>query len=502
MSKDAAALVPAAIVLLLGVYLQSLVFLNHDVAWVLDSSARLLNGGTFGTEIVAANPPLIWWISAIFHHLADTIGVAPVVFLKTAVACLILAALAYLNIERGPYLSPKRRALLLVLVAFILAIGVHRDFGQREQLSVIFCIPWVMIAIRRAMGEPINIVSAFCIGIIAGIAIAFKPHFVVLPILVTAYQLIRLRSFRVVFSPENIAIVTTCVAYLGAALIFAKPYFTDVLPLITQTYWGFENSLRTMVTVNWEVFGICAATVAIVALRGFRPQEAVPAMVASGFMLAALAQAKGYSYHFYPVIFFSLFALAFVALSEGPALTKALGMFTLALAMISVTLTSRDFLQNRSVNGAYGQLTACLIALTQDNVSEDGGFMAISTHPYPGFPITNYSDRRWVAATNSRLFLPSIVRLRALSTRNADQSTTLKVAETAEHDAMLNDITHAPELVLVDERPKRHAIAWAQMDFVAFYQEDPKFAEIWSNYEKIDDCGGGISAFKLIKENG
>lgn len=51
------------LILCLGLAVQSSTFLNHDVAWVLYSSRWVFDGAVFGRDIVAANPPLIWWIS-------------------------------------------------------------------------------------------------------------------------------------------------------------------------------------------------------------------------------------------------------------------------------------------------------------------------------------------------------------------------------------------------------------------------------------------------------
>lgn len=139
--------------------------------------------------------------------------------------------------------------------------------------------------------------------------------------------------------------------------------------------------------------------------------------------------------------------------------------------------------------------------MVEDNVSPKGGFMAFSTHPYPGFPVANHADRTWVAATNSRLFLPSITRLRATSNLSTDAARVLALAEQAERAAALKDMSHMPELVLIDARERRHAIDWIEMDFIAFYNEDPAFARIWAGYGEIPSCLPGIRAFTLSKEN-
>jgi hypothetical protein len=65
---------------------------------------------------------------------------------------------------------------------------------------------------------------------------------------------------------------------------------------------------------------------------------------------------------------------------------------------------------------------------------------------------------------------------------------------------MLRDMTPAPDLVIVDVKPMRHAIRDVVFDFLSFYREDQAFAALWSNYEEVPGAPEGYRAYRLRKE--
>ncbi|MCZ4351740.1 hypothetical protein O4H61_04370 [Roseovarius aestuarii] len=497
-----AATMAVLVTLLFGGLIQSMTYLNHDVAWVLYSTERLLDGGTFGRDIIAANPPLIWWINAPIAWLARLLGADPVNTFRAVVLVVLAASLtASDRILASSGMHPRARVGLLIGLALILTLGVNRDFGQREHLAVALCLPWLLIMARRVEGIAPSRAGALAAGLAAGIAICLKPHFLALPVLVGLFVAIRRRSLRPVLSLESAAIVLTGVFYLAATWAFARPYLTEVVPLISQIYWGFSYSLSQVILGQPFPIILCLTALAVAWTNGRAPAAMVIALAALGFLVAALAQAKGYTYHVYPVIALALVSLALSALDSTQSRFRLAATGALAIGLALLTLQSTAALGNRMAGGAYGKTTACLVDMVQQHVPADGGFMAFSTHPYPGFPVANYSQRRWVAATNSRLPLPAVVRLRAESSLQPEAARVLALAEAAERAAALKDMGRHPSLVFVDDRARRHAIGTLPTDFTAFYTEDPAFARLWENYVEINTCAPGIRAFKLSKES-
>ncbi|MEL6648599.1 MAG: hypothetical protein AAFQ05_13045 [Pseudomonadota bacterium] len=489
-------LLPALLALALGGFFQAQTFLNHDVAWVLNSSERLLDGGTFGRDIVASNPPLIWWVNAPVAGLAQMIGADPVNVFRAVVLTLIAGVLALLKHGLDRTVEAPARAGILVFLSLMLTLGAHRDFGQREHLAVILTLPWLLLVVGRDVPRFYGTLA----GIAAGIAICFKPHFLAVPALVWAYVALRERSARPVLTSATAALLLTGVIYVAATWLFARPYLTEVVPMISQVYWGFEHAMSDVVLSDPAPTLLTLVALGLAWRGGWQALPSLTALAAAGFLIAAIVQSKGYSYHFYPPLAFAMLSLLLTALAPVARIMRAMAGMALMAGVALTTLYASLHMTNLSATGPYGQRTACLVNMVQTHVPDGAGFMAFSTHPYPGFPVANYADRTWVAATNSRLFLPSIVRLRARADLSQDAARVLALAETAERDLALKDLQKRPHLVFVDARERRHAIDRLEMDFIAFYTEDARFARLWEGYAEIPPCAPGIRAFTLSQE--
>ena len=58
------------------------------------------------------------------------------------------------------------------------------------------------------------------------------------------------------------------------------------------------------------------------------------------------------------------------------------------------------------------------------------------------------------------------------------------------HDAVVADLTRwSPALIFVDVREDKDYFGGLPFDYIAYFSEDPRFAQIWSRYELFLDFG-------------
>jgi hypothetical protein len=481
---------------LAGLILQSQTYLNHDVAWVLYSSQWLLEGKQFGRDIIESNPPFAWWFSAIPQAVTHATGASSILTFRAFVTLMIFASLAASDvILRASGTKTASRFLFLSVSAYVFTAGVHRDFGQREFLTVLLILPYLLAAARRMRGQEIAGAAAVVIGLAAGFGIAFKPYFLAVPALVEIALIWRLRSLRTIYRPEAVGALTSAGLCLIGLLLFARPWLTDVLPDISKIYWAYDSSALALVVHFSAPFGLLVLGIYFVRRLGWPEEAGNLLLAAAGFAVAALAQAKVYSYHIYPVTACTLLALALCAPRMASA--RSVGLAVLGVALGLNIGSSFANLYARSTYGRVGSKIGHVVAFVKANVPRGGSFLAISTHPFPGFPTAIYADRRWSSLSNSTIFLPAVVRMR---TRVASPDPALLAfAQNKARDATMRDIEQKPDLVLVDVGKIRHAIGRIPFDFLGFYLEDPKFRQLWSHYEKMPDAPPGYAAYRRTK---
>jgi hypothetical protein len=475
-----------------GIGLQAFAYLNHDVAWVLSSSDRLLDGGVFGRDIVAVNPPLVWWISAIPMWAARCFGLPPVVAFNLFIMVMVtFSLLACDKLLRGT-LTPAFRVTFLGIAALLLTVGSDRDFGQREHLTVILALPYLLLVAARARGENPGTAFTVLIGAAAAVGFAFKPHFLAVPLLTELYLLRKIGIRRTLLRAEFVAAWVVIVLYCIALLTFADAYLFQALPDILQVYWAFNKpDLLTFARKAISPFALLGLVIVLLSARHWPREPLVLAIAAIGFTLAAVLQWKGYSYHLYPVTILS--ALALTHMARDSEIVRVLTCCVLLL----FTALSAISLWKYMPNGIAGRERTSMIDFVNAHTPANGRFLALSTHPFPGFPTALYTRAKWASVSNSRIFLPAVVRLSSNLNENSDL---LAFAAAQERKAMLRDMTPPPDLVLVDVKQTRHAIRDVEFNFLRFYLADPDIHSIWKNYQKIDGAPEGYSAYALRKD--
>lgn len=494
-SDLATILVPGStlLILVLGLAAQSATYLNHDVAWVLYSSDRIFDGAVVGRDIVAANPPLIWWLSLIPGGLARLLGLPAIgafrVFVFAISFTSLLACDRIMVINR---ISVARRGVFLTIAAFLLTISVQRDFGQREHLAVALVLPYVLATGLRMDGGALPARSAAILGAAAALGIAFKPHFLLVPLLLEAALAWRQRTVRTILRPEVFGAVTCFALYAVGLLLFARPWLSNALPAIAKVYWAFDQSESPALAVIGPPLGLMLMGLGA-ALRFSRSSEVIClALAGAGFLAAAVLQSKFYSYHLFPAFAFLTLAVVTTIADLPRTWGVALGTLT-ALALGLNAYSAAMGLNDRSDRGRTGSEIKAMATFVDREVPSGGSFLAMATHPYPGFPTALYAHRQWASASNSDLFLPAVVRLREGDAPTKRPS--LQFAEQQAHAAMLRDLSRRPDLVLIDERPVRHAIGASKFDFLGFYMEDLRFRRLWAAYERLPSAPPGFAAY-------
>ena len=472
-----------------GVGVQSLAFMNHDVGWVLWSSGRLLDGGTLGRDVVAANPPLIWWISMIPMEAARLTGLSAISCFNLFMLVLLTAGLLASDRLLRSIMPADQRRFLLGAAALLLTVGADRNFGQREHMTAILALPYLLMMTARIRDDDPGYLFAALVGAGAAVGFAFKPHLLAVPLLAELYLVSRIGFRRTLLRPEAVAAVAAVAVYVAAVLIFARPYVIESFPDIARVYWAFNNPDAAVIALKvGDYLFILVLAALFLPGRKWPPLATLFTLAAAGFMVAAALQWKAYTYHLYPVMVFE--ALAFAAMLARPGAARTIGLVVLTYLAV---MTGRE-MGKQLPGGEIANERAEMIQFVDDNTPAGGAFLAMSTHPFPGFPTALYSHAGWASRANSRLFLPAVVRLR--SRNNAEDGELLAFASAKEHEMMLADMTPLPDLVLVDVKPLRHAILDLPFDFVSFYREDPAFAALWVNYEEMPGAPKGYRAFR------
>ncbi len=474
--------------------------LNADAQWILNVAERVLNGQRLYRDILEINPPLVIWLQLPIVWIARAAGVAASTVFRAAIVLVALgvttAAFAlFVRTAEGTRLPGRRWAAALVLLVLLILPG--GAFGQREQLIAMLLLPLGLLAAVRAEQRAVGLPLALGTGIAAGIAIALKPYFIIVWLLLLVHRVLSGRTDRFRIRPEDIAVVGTGVVYVASVLLFA-PGFISLARTYAATYAAYTTMSRSRILL--ETAAIIWFVIAVVAwrVRKSRPGDALGALLALaavGAIAAAVWQGKGWTYHFLPAVCFSVL-LGAVALTAapGPAQTRMQSLSRSGAAAILVVswvpLVISVAGQLRHVRqGSDAQAEVEARALQEAVYSERGAesILVLSSDMTGTLPWIG--EARLVSRNSwSCLWVPAVV----YHTRwNGNPQVTIRQpaqrpkAEAAAYASVVRDFTvHPPDLLVVESRAKNERFTGypGGFDHLAYYGAEPRFAACLRQY--------------------
>lgn len=312
---------------------------NVDVSWLLTVNERILAGATPYQDVIELNPPASILLYRLPAFVAKLLSVRSEWVLIGMFALMIGAVMAFVAniLSRYCLRADSSDKLFLIVAALVVAVLPFDEMAQREHFATLFILPYAIIAIARAAGKEVRLVDGLTAGVMLGLCITIKPHFVLCALLVAGLDIARTRDVRRVFRIEYGAAGAVALAYFIDSLVFYPKFFSDVLPEVADLYLplridSFDLVARAAISI---AVPLCACWIA----RNRRDNvgTSVLLLTAMGFLGAYLIQGKGWSYHLYPAVAFFIMAAGWtLETSENQinGVPRPIGFLLIAMALI------------------------------------------------------------------------------------------------------------------------------------------------------------------------
>lgn len=473
-------------ILVLAIVQQSLGHHNPDSSWLIHVCERLLDGARIYVDPIETNPLASFLIylpavaTARLLRLPSELLVSVFFFVGT------LASLGLCNTiaRRAKLLGAPERVWFFNAGVFALLLVPGMAFAQREHAAAIAIAPMLVLFAARAAGEPVRTGHAILAGVLAGVSVALKPFFVLALVLPFGLALWRQRQAMLVLKAEAIAGALT-VALYAASVPLLFPEFLGIVPALLDTYVRVTIPISMLLRSPFALFAALAMVLALLACRRrWHDRAAVVSLVltlaASGFLVAALVQGKGWLNHFLPAIALALLALAMAAASSLKALTQArqkpdgralvtIGGLTLLAAILPIVFGApNQFAMQEEHPGLRAAITR--------HAPPHPKMMALAVSLDAGFPVTRQVGGLWVGR---RHILWQMAFARILLDRKAGDEKSLQAYIDADARMFAEDVRdRRPDVIVVGKGP-----------VVAKIREHPLIVDAMTGYRRAQDLG-------------
>lgn len=332
---------------------------NHDAAWYLISTRKWLDGFRLYVDLYDVNPPLATYLTAPAIWFADAFGISDTNGFYTLFALLTGVSLFLCALILDTRLNQARgqRVLAFLGLGAVLTTAFISEFGQREQMMVLFVMPWFLSQIPARTGEPPHTARRILLAITAAVGICIKPYFLTLPLAVTAWRMLRTRSFRPLVSLDILVMFAIGAAYVAATALLHPAFLSDVVPTARKVYMSFGFSDR--VAAARLMLGTIAYLPFFALLAMNRRASALPGAIIAGVaggLLCYLLQWKGLDYHLTPLLTFANLAVLWVLLQSprGTPIYLCAAVTAATVLLIAAHKGTYDFRARPYIEAAMG----------------------------------------------------------------------------------------------------------------------------------------------------
>ncbi len=489
--------------------------LNHDVACALYYTRRLMAGAHAYRDFVDNNPPLIYYLFMPIEWLAQHAAIPEAkavawAFIAMTIAVVWLSARLLRTDARQSF--ALQASLLLSMIAAALLLP-ERDFGQREHLTLLLIIPYILLCAVRADGiAGVSRATVLPVAAAASIGFGMKPHFCAALLMLMVYVAIRRRDWRALFSIEHVTIVSLLALYAVAVLVFTPEYVTQMVPMAVAHYGAYTGDLALLVQ-DTRVRLLLASLIALSCVPSFLTGDRDAARVIQPLALTGVVffgiyviGATSYRYHLLPAMAFYVMAIATTAVASartvaaraGQTNRLALALRTLVIAICALpavvlaagTYGSHMADRDNARAGWESPLTGPLVDPVR-NAAAGQPIFVLSSSVNPAFPLVNLTGTTWPYRYNCLWLLPTYYRDDQNFAVAAYRSPAAQSAgERAFFDEIIADLRKTPPAVLIVDRSRyKQGFGAREFDFVDYYSQSPEFAALFGEYEPMARIG-------------
>jgi len=504
----------AAAVLVVGVTFaaQTAAVAASDIAYFLYAAGRLLDGAKLYRDIVDMNPPAIFALNVPIVWLSRRTGLSDLLLYDLATFAVVGGAILFLRRLLSRYVlaeRPAERRYVLLWLCVILFPLAREDFGQREHLILALLLPYAALAVARRGGSRVALGDALIAGILAGIALALKPPFVIAVIAVEAWYRRRRAGGRWRVTAELATAAGAAAAYLAAVVTLTPDYLrlVGVLGGAFMTY--LSSSPLTLLTTPGALLTGFALLAALAARDTGRDAEAQGIIVAAmlGSFLAGLVQQKDLRYHFYPAFAVATLGLALLAARPAPERVGGRAYRAIArwvVAAIALVVLGRAVIEALGGSGGERRQRAEFREFVDAVRTRARGepVAMLSYQMASAFPLVNYAGVHLASRFACLWILPASYwdALTGEGPIVYRQPSEMGAPERLLNQAVGEDLLAArPRLLLVLRPfPDRPPYGFRRLNYVAYFGRDPRLSAFFAGYQWVSTEG----AFDLFQRVG
>jgi hypothetical protein len=376
-------------------------------------------------------------------------------------------------------------------------------FGEREHVTLILVLPYVLLFALRDEGTRVPTGLALWGGMFAGFGFAIKPHFAIPWALLGAVALVRRRGPALFRRPEFLASSVVALLCVLAVLRFEAGY-TSYMLRFGGLYLHYVRQHPLLVALIGEEYGALVVVLAVVTTGVLwrrvpaRAQSTVLFLLVAtlGFYAVAVLQLKGWRYHYLPGVgCASVLLVALLSVVRLPLARPVERLYRMAALAALAVLVGSGVMENAArlggrIRATYDPDYESLRAV----VRQAGGgrpLAVLSANLASAFPLASESGVGWALRYGGLPWLPALYP-EEVGTGRLVQHRRYAARSPLERsfaEDVLADLRGAAPGLIVVALPITGGSYYRQFDYLGYFGEVPGFNQLLEAYRPLGQVG-------------
>ncbi len=239
--------------------MQSHLLFNCDVSWLMLAARRWLAGGMYSTHFFETNPPLILFIYSppVIVSYLFSLDIVPLARLYISGLALFSFAVTYPLIKTLFKANVLLRHGFTFLVLCVYLCVPLSEFGQREHLIILFCLPYFLSIVFHLRDVTLTKRQAVLIGIMAGLGFSIKPFYLITFIAIELYLAFKKKNLASCLRLETYSMALLMLIYALVVLAFFQDYLYFMIPMVSKYYYlGYAFGFKKVALSGFSYFAL------------------------------------------------------------------------------------------------------------------------------------------------------------------------------------------------------------------------------------------------------
>jgi len=489
--------------------LASRAYIFWDVSWHIEGAKRMLEGGTYFSNLLDDNPPTVFMFYIPYALLSKIVNLPSykLFFFYLLSIYGISGYLTFQVLKKKLTSQYEINVFYFASILWVLFFGIT-ILGQRE--NILFCLftPYLyMSLLPQLSGNSLGKPKQLTISFLATIGILQNPFYIIIPVSLDLLDCITHRRKPLLYQSFFYSFVAL---FLILSYSLYPNYYTQLLRLLYHFQAGIDQPEQTVMHNLMFISLSCSLLITLLFTTLFYRKLMYLKIIFILFftMLIYLLEHKAWEYHLYPVMCASL--LAFSALhidnknSEKETLfnyiLKKLLMvfFTTSLFLTLATISFRYFGNHQIYNDKNATINK-LMAFSKSTNPKNNKTLFFDTRVYPAYLLKFYGNLNIISPWANNWMLPTLIKFK----NNPQQIDQYFIGKNLLFNLTADTLkNHRPQYVIYYKARYAPYVSEENFDVIHYLKQNKKVAHELKKYQPLRRIDHFVILKRQTKDDG